>query len=143
MTATETGSKVLEQVFHNIRQATDSNLKLQAEFVRQWSSLWPVSTPENAWTESVRKFQKEWASTVSELARKHREVVDQQYQAAIESLDAALKVSESTTPEEYRRRTEKLCRKTIDCMRELSEAQIHEFQEAVNKWTEVVTNTPG
>ncbi|MEZ6070775.1 MAG: hypothetical protein R3C10_11005 [Pirellulales bacterium] len=139
MTTAEASSKVLEQVFHNIRQATDANLKLQQEVVRQWSALLPISVPQSAWTETVRKFQSEWAATVSELAHKHREVIDQQFKAAIESLDAALKVSESTTPEEYRRRAEKLCRKTIDCMREFSEAQIREFQEAVTKWTEVAT----
>ncbi len=138
MSATETSSKVLDQVYKNIRQATESNLKLQQEFFRQWTSFWPVTTSQNEWTESIRAFQKQWTGTVAELAKKHREVVDKQYQAAIESLEAALNVSESATPEEYRRRSEELCRKTLDCMRELSEAQVHEFQEAVSKWTDLV-----
>jgi hypothetical protein len=130
-----------EQVFQNIRQATEASLKLQQEAVRQWSSLWPVSIQQTAWNDSIRDFQKKWSSTVSELARKQREVADQQYKTAIESLETALQVSESTTPEEYRKRSEQLCRKTLDCMREASETQIREFQEAVAKWAEVVTKS--
>ena len=141
MSATEATSKVMDQVFHNVRQAAEANLKLQQEAVRQWTSLWPSSMPQNVWTDSVRDFQKSWTSTVSELATKHREVVDKHYQAAIDSLEAALHASESTSPEEYRRRTEQLCRKMIDCVRDLSEAQVNEFQEAVTKWTEVVTKS--
>ena len=71
--------------------------------------------------------------------RKHRDVIDKQYQAAVESLDAALHATESTTPEEYRRRSEELCRKTLDCVRTISETQLSEFQEAVTKWTEFAT----
>lgn len=141
MSATETSGKMLEQVFHNIRQAAEANLKLQQEAVRQWSSFWPVSVPETAWTDAVREFQKEWTKTVSELARKHREVVDRQYQVAIDSLESALQISESTTPEEYRRRSEEFCRKTLECMRETSEAQVRDFQEAVTKWTELVAKS--
>ena len=141
MSATETSGKMLDQVFHNIRQAAEANLKFQQEAVRQWSSLWPVAPPETPWTDAVRDFQKKWTTAISELAQKHREVVDRQHQMAIESLESALHVSESTTPEEYRRRSEELCKKTLDCMREFSEAQVREFQDAVNKWTELVAKS--
>ena len=43
------------------------------------------------------------------------------------------------TPEEYRRRFEQLCRKTLECMRESTETQLKEFQDVVTKWTELVT----
>lgn len=92
--------------------------------------------------DKVRDFQKQWADTVSDIARKHRETFDRQYQAALESLDAALRVTESSNPEEARRRSEQLCRKTLDCLREMSETQIREFQEAASKWTELMTQ-PG
>ena len=131
---------IFEEVFQNIRKATEANLKLQQEVFRQWSGLWPgASTPQSVWTDKVRDVQSKLTNTVSDLARKHREVMDRQYEAAIESLDAALKVSESTTPEEFRRRSEQFCRKTLDCVREMSEAQIREFQDTVRKWTETVT----
>jgi hypothetical protein len=137
--ATETGSRVLEDVFQNIRKAAEANLKMQQEVFQQWSQLWPVSTPQSALVDKLRDFQKQWANTVSDLARKHRETMERQYQAAIESLDAALRVTESTNPEEYRKRSEQLCRKTLDCLREVSETQLREFQDTVTKWTELAT----
>lgn len=138
--ATETGNKVLEDVFQNVQKAAEANLKMQQEIFRQWTSLWPgFPTPQSVWLDKVRDFQKQWSNTVSDLVRKHRDTMDRQYQAAVESLDAALRVSESTNPEEYRRRSEQLCRKTLDCMKEMSETQMREFQEALSKWTDLVT----
>jgi hypothetical protein len=89
--------------------------------------------------EKVRDFQKQCTSTISDLARKHRDVIDKQYQAAVESLDAVLRVVESTNPEEYRRRSEQLCRKTIDSMREISETALREFQDIAAKMMELAT----
>jgi hypothetical protein len=136
---TETGNKVLEGVFQNIRKVAETNLKMQQEIFQQWSHLWPVPAPQSVWIDKIRDFQKQWAGTVSDVARKQREVIDKQYEGAIESLDAALRVAESTNPEEYRRRSEQLCRKTLDCMREISETQFREFQKAVTKWMELAT----
>ena len=139
MSTTEVGGQVFEEVFQNVKKATEANLKLQQEMFRQWSTLWPVQTPQTVWIDKVRQFQHDWTTTVSDLARKHRDVIDRQYQAALESLDAALSVTEATNPEEYRRRSEQLCRKTLDCMREVSETQLKEFQDTVTKWTDLIT----
>ena len=138
-TATESGSKVLEGVFQGVRKAAESNLKMQQEVFQHWAHLFPIPSAQSVWIDKIREFQKQAANTVSELAHKHREVIDKQYESAIESLDAALRVVESTNPEEYRRRAEQFCRKTLDCMRDISETQLHEFQEAVTKWTELAT----
>jgi hypothetical protein len=138
--AQQATSPIFEEVFQNIRKASEANLKLQQEMFRQCTSLWPgISTPQTVWTDKVKDVQSKLSSTISDLARKHREVVDKQYDAAIESLDSALRLSESTTPEEFRRRAEQFCRKTIECVREMSETQTREFQESVRKWTETMT----
>jgi hypothetical protein len=135
----EAGSQLFEEVFANMRKATEANLKMQQEVFRQWTTMWPgIPTPQSIWIDKMRDFQRQWSNTISDMARKHRDAVDRQYQAALESLDAALRVSESTNPEEARRRSEQLCRKTIDCMREMSEAQIREFQDAMTKVTELI-----
>lgn len=133
------GSKVMEDVFQNIRKVAETNLKLQQEMFQQWSHLWPMPTAQSVWIDKVREFQKQWSHTISDLARKHREVIEKQYQSAIESLETALRVGESTNPEEFRKRSEQLCRKTLECLREVSETQIREFQEAMAKWTEMAT----
>ena len=140
MSETATKSPVFDEVFQNVRKATEASLKMQQEMFSQWSSLWPgLPTPQSAWVDKVKDFRTQWKKTVSELARKHGEVMERQYQAATESLDAALNVTDASNPEEFRRRTEQFCRKTLDCVREVSESQIREFQEAVTKMTDLMT----
>ena len=137
---TETKTDLYGDVVQHIRNAAEANVKLQQDMLRQWSTMWPgFSNPQTAWLEKVRDFQHQWANTVSDLARTHRDVLDKQYQASLESLEEALRVSESSNPEEFRKRTEQLCRKMLDCVREVSETQFKEFQEAVSKWTELAT----
>jgi hypothetical protein len=141
-TKTAIASPVFEEMFQNIRKAAEANLKMQQEVLSQWSVLWPgMPLPQSAWMNQFQNIRKQWLETVSSLARKHRDTVDRQYDAAIESLDAALHMSDAGTPEELRRRTEQFCRKTLDCMREVTESQIREFQEAVTKWTDLVAKT--
>jgi hypothetical protein len=138
MAETKTGSPVLEEVFQNVRKAAETSLRLQQEAFSQWTSMWPgIPTPQSAWIAKVQGFRKQWTDTISDLARKHRDVIDRQYKSAIESLDAALSVTDANTPEELRRRSEQMCRKTLECMREVTESQIREFQEAVTKWTDL------
>lgn len=138
--ATETANNVYEEVFRNMRKAAEANLKMQRDMLQQWSTLWPgFPSPQSMWLDKMRDFQRQWANTVSDLARKHRDTLDRQYQAALESLEEALRVTEASNPEELRKRTEQVCRKTMDCMREISEAQMKEFQEAMGKWSELLT----
>ena len=138
-TKTPAASPVFEEFFQNIRKGAEANLKMQQEMLSQWSSLWPgIPTPQSAWLNQMQAFRKQWLQTISDLASKHRDTVDRQYKAAIESLDAALQVSDASTPEEVRRRSEQFCRRTLDCMREITEVQVREFQEAITKVTDLL-----
>lgn len=131
---------VVDDVMKNVRNAAETHLKMQREMFQTWLTLWPqLPASQSAWFDKVQDFQKQWTHTVSDLARKHREVMDRQYQSALESLEEGLRVVESKNPEEFRKRSEQLCRKTLNCLREISEAQIKEFQEAVVKWGETAT----
>lgn len=147
----EAGSNVYEQVLEQMRKATETSLKMQQDALQQWTSLWPgfpglsaaksapgVPEAQAVWLDKVLEFQRQWSNAVSDLAHKHRNTVDRQYQAALESLDEALRVGESSSPEEYRRRIEQFCRKALECMREASEAQMKEYHEAMNKLSELV-----
>ena len=139
---TETATNLYEEVFQNVRKAAETSLSMQQDLFQQWSRLWPgFPSPQSVWFDKVRDFQRQWGNTISDLARKHRDTLDRQYQAALESLEEALRVSESSNPEEFRKRVEQLCRKTLDCMREVSEAQMREFQDAMSKWSELATKT--
>jgi DNA anti-recombination protein RmuC len=132
-------SPVFEEVFQNLRKVTEANLKMQQELFSQWTSMWPgLPTPQSAWMDKMRQFRTKYVNTISEMAKEHKKVVDAQYTSALESLDAALNVTEATSPEELRRKTEQLCRKSLDCMREMSESQIRELQESVTKLTDLL-----
>ena len=138
-------SKVYEQVLASMRSATEASLKMQQDALQQWTALWPglpglpgLPSAQSVWMDKVLEFQRQWSNAVSDLAHKHRNTLDRQYQAALEALDEALRVGESSSPEEYRKRTDQFCRKALECMREASEAQIKESQEAMNKLSELL-----
>ena len=140
--ATETATNIYDEVLGNMRKAAEANLKLQQDVFRQWTNLWPgFPNPQSVWLDKFRDFQHQWVTTISDLARKHRDTLDRQYQAALESLEEALRVTESSNPDEFRKRSEQLVRKTFDCVREISETQMKEFQEAITKWSEMATKT--
>lgn len=132
-------SNVFEQVFDSFRKTADASLKMQQDMLRQWSAQWPgFSQPQASWVEQVQKFQKGWSANVVELMRKNRETLDTQHKASIQALEDAFDVAQSKDPEEFRKRAEELCRKSIDCVKEISETQMREFQAAMTKWVELI-----
>jgi hypothetical protein len=141
MTApTDAANKVFEQAVDAFRKTADATLKAQKDFYQQWqNSFSGTIQPQTFWLEPFRQFQQTWSSTTLELLRKHRESLDQQYQAGIDAIEEAFRVSEADDPEEFRRRAEQLCRKNLDCLKEISEAQLSEFQEATAKWVDMLT----
>ena len=141
-TQTESVSSVFEEAFENLRKTAESSVEMQQELFRQWAAKWPgLPQPQNAWVEQVQKFQKEWSKTVKELLSKHREVLDEKYDLAIESLEEAFRVAESSDPQEYAKRCEALCKKSLEVLREAGEKQIKETQEALNKWMGLAMKT--
>lgn len=138
---TETlSSPVFEEVFRNLRKVTEANLKMQQELFSQWTSLWPgIPTPQSAWIDKMRQFRTQWANSIAELAREHKKVLDSQYDSALQSLEAALSVTDASSPEELRRKTEQFCRKSLDCVRDMSESQIREMQSTITKMMDAIT----
>jgi hypothetical protein len=134
-TQTESVTNIFEEAFDNLRKAAETSIEMQQELFRQWGAGWPgFAQPKNAWVERAQKFQKEWAKTVKELLSKHREILDEQYRLALESLDEAFRVAQSSDPQEYANRCETLCKKSLEIMRDAGELQVKETQEALNKW---------
>jgi hypothetical protein len=134
-TKTESVTSVFEEAFEGLRKTAETNIEMQQELFRQWTSKWPgFPQPQNAWVERAQQFQKDWAKTVKDLLTKHREVLDQEYRLAIESLEEAFRVAQSADPQECAKRCEALCRKSLEVVREAGELQVKETQEALNKW---------
>jgi hypothetical protein len=131
---------MFDEVFENLRKATDSTIQAQQELFKKWVSLWPgVPTSPAAWGEPVHKLQKKWAEIVGELVKKQREALEAQFSAGLRNIEEAFHLAEAKDPEELRAKTVELWQKTFDCLRQSYEAQVRDFQAAVTKWTELMT----
>lgn len=138
MATTTATAELFEQAFDNVRKTAEASLKMQQDMYRQWAECWPgQSSPQDAWLEQMKKFHKQWSETVTGIIRNHRQVLDSQYDAAVNSLEEAFRAAESADPVEFRKRTEELCRNNLKCMRDLAESQLEEFQSAISKWVEL------
>lgn len=137
---------MFDQVFDNFRKATETTLQAQQDLFRQWMSQWPMfpmdpTTPgsNGIISEQARSFQKHWTECVTALMTKHCEALDTQYRAGIREIEDALRTTEAKSPEEFRRLTEELWRKSFEVLKQTIENQIRDFQVAVEKWSELMT----
>ena len=136
-TATESTTNLFEATFNYLRQAAESAVQLQQELYKEWARLWPGRAQSTVdWNANFQKSQKEWVTRITGAMRKHLELVDQQYRAGIESLEAAFQAAAAKDPEEFRERCEALCRQALNLVKETSETQMRQFQEAMSKWIE-------
>jgi hypothetical protein len=141
-TETQSATTLFEEVFDNLRKVAESNIEMQQELIRKWGANWPgLPQPQMAWVERAQKFQKAWGKTVKDVLTKHREVLDEQYRLAIDSLEEAFRVAQSADPEEFAKRCEALCKKSLEVVRDAGELQAKELQEVLAKWTELATKS--
>jgi tetratricopeptide (TPR) repeat protein len=138
-TQTAPVSGLFDQAIENLRKLAESNIEMQQEMFSKWNTNWPgIPQPQGVWLERAQRFQKAWSKTVKELAARHREVLDEQYDLAMSSLEEAFRLAQSSDPQECAKQYESLFRKSLAVMRETGELQLKELQEALSKWTELV-----
>jgi len=137
---------MFDQVFDSFRKASETTLQAQQDLFHQWMSQWPMlpmgsTTPvgKGVASEQARSFQKQWTDTVTALMTKHCEALDAQYRVGIRTIEDALRTAEAKSPEEFRRLTEELWRKSFEVLKQTIENQIRDFQIAVEKWSELMT----
>jgi hypothetical protein len=130
---------MFEQAFANVRQATESSIHLQQELFNKWIGIWSgVPVVPYGGSEKVQKVQKQWLSFVGDLVKKQRETLETQFSAGLKNIEAAFQLAEIKDPKELRTRTIEFWQKSIDCLRQMYEAQIRDCQYAAVKWTELV-----
>jgi len=135
---TEAVSKAFEQVFEDFRKITESTVKVQQDLLHQWTAMWPgCLKPLALTTDQLNPFQKEWTQALRELTGKYEEVWDQQYKAAMKSLEGALRLSEAKGSTELRQEMVQLWQKSFDCLKDLAQTQMQNFKTAVEKWMEL------
>ncbi len=131
---------MFEEVFENLRKATETTVQAQQEMFRKWVGLWAGVPPSpSAWGEQVQKFQKKWNQTVAELLKKQRASLEAQFSAGLRNIEETFHLATAKDPEEFRAKTLELWSKTFDYLRQTAEAQLRDFQTAMEKWTEIVT----
>jgi len=142
-TATEAPANPVEHAMDYWRRSAQWSLELQEEVFDHWSKLWSGTAPApQDWTKRLGKFQKDWSNTVTDIMNKHRAMFDKQYRAGIDTLEESFKMASSKDPEEFRERCAAMCRKTLDVMKETSESQAQQLEEASNKWIELWRTSP-
>jgi hypothetical protein len=130
---------MFEQVFENLRVATESSIHLQQEMFKKWVTVWPgMPVALNGGGEKIQKAQKKWTEFMAGLVKKERETLEAQLSAGLKNIEDAFRLAEAKEPEELRAKTIELWQKSIDCMRQTYEAQMRDFQAAVVKWTELM-----
>jgi hypothetical protein len=138
---------MFNQVFDSFRQATETTLQAQQDLFRQWMAQWPMvpmapmapkATSASGVGEQARLFHKQWTDSVTMLMTKHCEALDSQYRAGIKTIEDALRTTEAKNPEEFRKLTEELWRKSFEVLEQTIKNQIHDFQIAIEKWSELM-----
>jgi hypothetical protein len=134
---------MFDQILDTLRKATESTIQFQQEIYRQWVQVAGVLDPGAAsgssWADQARASQKRWAETLTDLLNQHRKTLDSQYRAGIRIIEDAFRVTEAKDPEQFRKLTEELWRQSLDCLKTVSESQLRDFQAAVERGIEAVS----
>ncbi len=134
---------MFNQVYENLKRATEATVQMQQEMFKTWVHLWPgmtATSPE--WSDGVQQFQRKWAETLSDLLKRQREVTGAHFKAGLQNIERAFQVGEAKTPEELRAKSLELWQKCFDDLRLVYEAQLRGFEMAVEKWTDLTMKVP-
>jgi hypothetical protein len=126
---------MIDQVLESMRRASESSMQVQQELLKQWTQQWmaapgAVAGAPREWGQGI---QRRWVELMVEAMNRHRESLDSVYRAGIQALEEGFRVSEARSPEDYRRMTEELWRKTFDAFKEQSDTQLRNFQSLAEK----------
>jgi len=133
---------MFDQVFEGMRKATEASVQMQQEGFKKWLSLWPgVPAAAPLWGEQVLRLQEvrqKWAEVVHDLLRRQREMTEASFKAGLQNIEKAFQLAEARNAEELRARTMERWRQCFESLRQASEAPLHEFQAATERWLELM-----
>lgn len=130
---------MFDEVFENLRKATDETVKLQQEMFKKWVSLWPGFPLPGGGTEQAQELHKKWAEAANEVLRRQREVMQGQFDVGLQNIEKAFQLCEAKTGEELRTKTVELWQKCFHSLRQAFEIQMREYQAAMKKLAELTT----
>jgi len=145
---------MIDQILDNYRRAAETTMQFQQNMLRSWVQQsmpqgfgfpgFPgFANPGAQLVEQIHAAQRKWSDTVTAMLNKHREMLDAQYKAGIKTIEEAFKVGEAKDPEHFRKLTEELWKHSFEALKSVTEDQTKEFQGAMGKWMELVTQSTG
>lgn len=129
---------MFEQAFDTFRKTSESCLQAQQDMYKFWAQQW--SNPANVGefsTDWHRSLAKKWSDFTTDSLRKHRESLDAVYRSGIQLVEESLRLSESKSPDEYRRGVEEVWRKAIASYKDQAESQFRDYQKGFEKLFEL------
>lgn len=138
---------MFDQILDTYRRAAESTAQFQQNMLKNWfQQQWPqmfsvpaFQPPGAALVEQAHAMQKQFGETVTAMLEKHRESLDEQYRAGIQTIEDAFKLGQAKDPEHFRKLAEELWRHSFEALKGVTEDQSREFQDAMKKWFEVVS----
>jgi hypothetical protein len=132
---------MFNQVYENLRRATEATVQMQQEMFKTWVNLWPglpVGSP--AFSDEVQQFQRRWTQTLGDMLKRQREVTGAHFKAGLQNIERAFQVGEAKTPEELRAKSLELWQKCFEDLSLVYEAQLRGFETAVEKWADLTAH---
>jgi len=130
-------NKTFDQVLDNFRKTTEATMQMQQDLFRQWTAFWPNMHTTQPWPEHLQKFQKDWSQALTSLTQKYKESWERQCENSMESLQKAFQFTETKDSEEFRKKVMELWQKSFDCLKDVAQVQMRNFESAVEKWMEL------
>lgn len=143
-----------DQMLDGFRKAAEATLQAQQEMFKQWAQqagkVPPMpgvaATPDpaaavNGMADRLRAAGRQWSDAITHTMEKHRETLDAQYKAGIRTIEDAFRVGEAKDPEQYRRLVEELWRHSIEALKTVTEAQMKEFRDVLQEWSDVAAKS--
>ncbi len=149
--AQKTSRKVFNESFEYLGKAADTTVEMQREFLRMqsdllktWTGRWQGTNGTSATaqtfsnvTDDMEKVHSGWAETIDHMLTKRREVLELQYRSAVEAVEGAMRLTQTTSPEAFAEKMEDFYRTSLAAWQKSSEAQLKEFQDAAKSWMEM------
>src|SRR5512135_956746 len=119
-----------DQVFGNLRKATEAAIQAQQEMFRTWTNYW-AGKPDQ-----VQAVQQKWVDTFGDLIKKQQDALEAQYKSGLKMIEDAFTLPTAKDPEALRRKLIEDWEKDFESHQRIAEEKMQAFHAALAKWTE-------
>jgi len=129
-------------ILDSVRKTTESSVAFQQDLFRRWVSLWPGVPVSVIPLSELEKLGRKWVEMLGELFQRENDALAVQLKIGFGNIEKLFRLAEEKDPEQLRTKAVELWQKAFDDLRQISETQMRNVQNAVASLTEV-PNTDG